>query len=315
MAIEKIKEEAEEQNESDALTDAEIKNYRKAGKIAKKTKEFCLKNIKTGQKLSEIAEKIEAKIQELSGEPAFPVNLSIDDVAAHYTPTLEDETAANGLLKIDIGVHIEGRIVDTALTIDLTPSGEHKKMIEATENALKNAIDIVKAHKEKTKLREIGKEIHKTITESKFSPIRNLSGHSISKWQIHAGITIPNYDNGNENEIGRGIFAIEPFATTGEGVVYEGQDSKEYELIKERKPRDEFARKVLDWIKENKKTLPFSERELERKFGSRAKLAIKMLLQAEIIKSYPKLIEKSRKPVAQAEHTIMIYGGKVEILT
>ncbi len=292
----------------------EIADYKKAGIIAKQIKDYAKSIIKPNTPLNEIAEKIEAKILELGGEVAFPVNLSIDDLTAHFTPSLKDETPATGLLKADIGVHVNGFIADTAITIDLTKQQEHKKIIKATEQALANALELVKKNKEKTRINEIGKIVHKTITEAGFSPIRNLSGHSLEKNTIHAGITIPNYDNSNENEIGEGAFAIEPFATYGEGIVREGGSSGDYDLIKEEgNVRNPFAREILKWIKENKSTLPISERELERKFKRNPRLALKILEQAGIIKSYPALIEKAHKPSTQAENTVIIHDGKVEV--
>jgi len=293
----------------------ELESYQKAGSIAKEIKQFAREKTKPGIALAELAELIESKIIELGAEIAFPVNLAIDDIAAHYTPSLNNKTPASGLLKIDIGVHVNGFIADTAITIDLTPNNKHKEIIKTTEQALENAIKIVQKDKEKTKINEIGKTIHKTITKAGFSPVKNLSGHSLDKYNIHAGITIPNYDNGNENLLGKGGFAIEPFATTGEGMVYEGEPSGIYALIGNKSVRDPTARKILTWIKENKSTLPFSERELERNFGAIARLGIKRLEEAGIIKSYGMLIEKSHKPVTQAEHTLIIYEGKVEVIS
>ena len=163
---------------------------------------------------------------------------------------------------------------------------------------------------------EIGKVIHKSITDSGFSPVRNLSGHSIDQFQIHSGITIRNYDDGNDGVLPEGAYAIEPFATTGQGEVYEGDESSIYHLIKGiGKPRDPFAREILAWIQENKQTLPFSERELESEFKKSVRIALKRLVEAGIIKSFPRLIEKAHKPVCQAEHTLLITKDNVEIIT
>lgn len=280
----------------------QLENYKKAGEIAKQTREFAKQLIKPDMPLVEIAQKIEAKIVELGGEVAFPVNLSIDDIAAHFHPTLEDETKASGLLKIDLGVHIKGFIADTAFTLDLTPNNEHKELIQATDEALKKALELAK---NSPTLNEIGELIQKTIEDKGFSPIVNLSGHSLDEYDIHAGITIPNYANGNENKLGLGAFAIEPFATTGEGRIYEGPDGNVYALMNAKNTRSPTARKILDWVIEKKKALPFSLREIQEKFGPMSRLAIKELVQQEIIHSFPQLIEKAHKPVAQSEHTFI----------
>ena len=168
-----------------------------AGEITKQVREWIKPQIKKDIPLLEIAEKIESKIIELKGTPAFPVNLSINEIAAHYTPSYNDENKSQGLLKIDFGVNIDGWLADTAFSIDLENSEENKKLIDASEKALENAI---KKLKEATPINEIGKEIQETIEKNKFSPIVNLSGHEMEKYELHAGVTIPNIDN-KKNEL------------------------------------------------------------------------------------------------------------------
>ena len=280
----------------------ELDNYRKAGEIAQKIRKYVKEIVKPETLLVEIAQKIHKKIEELGAEPAFPVNLSINDIAAHYHPTLDDETKASGLLKIDIGIHINGFIADTALTIDLTSDNQHKKLIEASEQALKNTLNLLKNN---PTLNQIGETIQNTIEEKGFSPIINLSGHSLDQHQIHAGITIPNYANNNPNTLETGAYAIEPFATTGDGKIYEGPPGNIYAITNPKTPRSPTARKILEYTFEKYKTLPFSLREIQEKFGPLSRLGIKELEQMDIIHSYPQLIEKSHKPVSQAEHTFI----------
>ena len=297
------------------MNSEELQNYQKAGQIAKQIKDYAKTIIKKDKPLVEIAEAIEKKIIDLGGETAFPVNLSINEIAAHYTPTLDDETLATGLLKIDIGVHIEGYIADTALSIDLENSEQNKQLIKASQQALEEAQEYVKQNKTKSKLNEIGNIIQQTITSQNLSPIRNLSGHSLDPYEIHSGITIPNYDNNNDQTLEPGAYAIEPFATTGEGVVVEGAGSNIYRIVKDGQPRDPTAREILQYILEKKKTLPFSLREIQRQFSSKARLAIRRLVEANIIEQYPQLIEKTHKPVSQAENTFILTKNKVEITT
>lgn len=298
------------------LSTEQIESYKKAGQIAKQVKEYSKKIIEKDMLLSEIAELIEKKILELKGELAFPVNLSIDDVAAHYTPTLRDDKKASGLLKVDLGVHVKGCICDIAFSIDLSENKKYTKLIEASEKALQEALKEVKATKEKTRLNEIGKQIHKTISQENFIPIVNLSGHGLDEFDIHSGLTIPNFDNSSNKELGEGAFAIEPFSTlsSATGFVYDGAGSNIYHLNKINQVRDNFSREVLEYILEAKKTLPFSSRELEKKFGSRALIAISNLKRASIIEEFPQLIEKSHSPVSQAETSLLVYNGKVEVL-
>jgi len=291
---------------------AELENYKKAGKIAAEVIKYARQLIKPSMALLDIAEKIEAKIEELGGKLAFPVNLAINEIAAHSTPSSDDETEASGLLKVDIGVHVNGAIADTAFSLDLSEKGEYKKLIEASEKALDNATGKIKKG---ITLSEIGSVIQDTITKYGFSPIRNLSGHQLGEYLVHAGLTIPNCENNTLSKIEEGAYAIEPFATTGAGIVYDGGKSGIYRLEKEAGVRDAGARKIYQFVLEEYKTLPFCERWLTKKFGSRTRIALIFLEKAGILHQYAQLIEKSHAPVSQAEHTIIIEKDKVEVTT
>src|SRR3972149_9077296 len=197
----------------------------KAGKIASEAREYASQFIKKGMKLIDIVNKIEDKMEKLGGKPAFPTCLSIDNIAAHATPTYNDERIAHGILKVDMGVHIDGWIADTAFSIDLENSEENKKLILASEKALEDAIKTAKLG---AQLRELGKAIYKAIDSLGFSPIVNLSGHSVERWILHAGVSIPNFDNKNNKPLDLGLYAIEPFSTTGNGKVHDGKPSGIY---------------------------------------------------------------------------------------
>lgn len=290
---------------------AEIQDLKKAGKIAAKVREYSKKIAKKDILLLELAEKIEEKIIELGGKPAFPTNLSINEIAAHYTPGYNDEEKAHGLLKIDIGVHINGFVADTAFSLDLENSEENKKLIETAEQCLANAIQAVKENKT---IGEIGKAIQEAAEKQNFSPIQNLSGHEISKYELHAGITIPNYNNENNKILNDGIYAIEPFTTTGQGKVYDGKPSGIYQLKAPKGVRDSNTRETLNYITKEYQTLPFCSRWLVKKFGTRALISLRFLENAGVIHHYPQLIEISKMPVAQAEHTLLI-NKEVEIIT
>ncbi|MFH1290374.1 MAG: type II methionyl aminopeptidase [Nanoarchaeota archaeon] len=285
------------------LTNEQIKKLKQAGEIAKKVKAFAREIIKKDVPLIEIANKIDTKIKELGGKPAFPLNLSINEVAAHSTPAFNDETLAHGLLKVDVGIHVDGYVADTAFSLDLENNEENCSLIEAAEAGLKAAIDIISPT---TELQQIGKAIEDAIKQKGFQPIINLSGHSVDQYDLHSGITIPNYDNSQDFEIGQGSFAIEPFATSGHGRVRDGRPSGIYHLESEAQVRDPFAREVLAYIKEHYKTLPFCSRWLVKKFGSRALIALKRLEEAKILHHYPQLVEVDKKPIAQAEHTVIL---------
>jgi len=291
----------------------EIQSYKQAGEIAQKIRKFAKELIKPDMLLVEIAQKIHKEIEKLGATPAFPVNLSIDDIAAHFHPSLEDKTKAHGLLKIDFGIQINGYIADTALSIDLTPDNKYKELIESANQALEQAL---KSLNKNPTLHEIGETIQKTIESRGFSPIINLSGHSLDQYQIHSGITIPNYANNNNNKLEPGAYAIEPFATTGEGKIYEGPPGNIYAITEYKNTRSPTARKILDYVWKKYQTLPFSLREIQEKFGNFSRLALRELENQGILHSYPQLIEKSHKPVAQAEHSfIKTPEGKIVVTT
>ncbi len=285
------------------MKEEEITKLKKAGEITVKAKEYAKSIISKHTHLLEIAEKIENKIIELGGKPAFPVNLSINEIAAHSTPSFNDTEKAHGLLKVDIGVVIDGLTADTALSIDLENNKENEELIKSAQSALKSALSLISLN---TELKEIGSIISKEIEKSGFIAIRNLSGHSIEQFDLHAGITIPNYDNSQTTKLTEGIYAIEPFATNGSGLVRDGRPSGIYKIEKEGNVRDNFAREVLYFIAEEYQTLPFCSRWIYKKFGSRGLLALRQIESAGLLHQYPQLIESGKGKVAQAEHTIIL---------
>jgi len=298
-----------------ALSEKELKNYQKAGKIMRETQKFARKLIKPGMKMLEAADKIEGKIIELGGKPAFPSNLSVDNVAAHYTPSVDDETIVGekDVLKVDLGIHIDGYIADAAFTLDF--SNEQGKMVEAAEKALETAVSMVKAGAETKK---IGAEIQKTIEKYGFKPVANLNGHGLGRYNAHAIPSIPNIAKGEDVFLeDNDVIALEPFATDGTGYVREVSHSEIFEL-EERKPvRDMDARKILAFVEKEYNTLPFAERWVAEKAGVREfkrKVALRELLQRKCILAHPPLKEEEGKIVTQAETCIALYNGEVHVL-
>ncbi len=283
-----------------------------AGKIASQVKDYAKKIVKPGMPLIEIAEKIEEKIIELGGKPAFPVNTSIDHIAAHYTPSHDDTNLARGLLKVDLGVHIEGWVADTALSLDLENNEENKKLIEVAEKALEKASTIIKKG---SKLNEIGKVIEQEIEKNGFSPIINLSGHGIEQYNLHAGITIPNIDNHQEILLKKGLYAVEPFVTKGSGKVHDGKPSGIYELISDKMPRSPAAREVLEFIIVNYDRLPFCSRWVYKKMGSKGLFGLRQLEENGNLHHFAQLIEISKSKVAQAENTFLIKENGEVLIT
>lgn len=296
------------------MEEKEAKNYIKAGKILSEVKENAQKGIKLGQKLLDIASKIEAEIVDIGGKPAFPVNLSLNNNAAHYTPSIEDLTAIseNDVLKVDIGAHVDGYIADCAFTLDFT--GKYGKLVEAAEKALENAVAMAKPGIE---LRAIGAAIEKTINGYGFKPISNLSGHGLEQFTQHAEPSIPNTATNDARKLeDECAFAIEPFATTGSGIVREAVQTEIFALEEERPVRNQHARRLLEFIAGEYETLPFAERWIANskklKFGEfERKVALRELMQSGAIRAFPILHDEKNSFVAQAETSLLLHEGKI----
>ncbi|MEK6894017.1 MAG: type II methionyl aminopeptidase [Nanoarchaeota archaeon] len=284
----------------------------KAGKIAQELRRYAREIVIPGRKLFEIATLIDDKIAVLGAKPAFPVNLSINEIAAHYTPSYGDEFVAHGLIKVDIGISVDGYIADTAFSMDLENDSENKKLIEAAEDAVTVSVKEFGIGKELT---TIGGKISEAISKKGFTSIVNLSGHSIERFVVHAGWTVPNYDSGQTDTLEEGLYATEPFATNGHGKVRDGKSSGIFRIDGDGNVRDRFARDVIAWIADEYKTLPFASRWVHKKFGSRGMLAMKQLEVAGILYQYPQLIEASGGKVAQAEHTVLLLEDGTKYIT
>jgi methionyl aminopeptidase len=279
-----------------------MEEWEKAGKTAAEVLEYGKKLVKVDVPLLEVAEKIDAKIIELGVKPAFPVNISINHIAAHYSPYPDDKTVfqQGDLVKLDVGVHIDGAIGDTATTIDL---GDHKDMVKAAEEALDEAM---KMFIPGTKIGKIGKVVQNKIKEYNLTPIINLSGHQVEKYNLHSGITIPNYDNGDPTQLKEGqVYAVEPFATTGEGRVIDGKPSGIYRIDSIKPVRDPKMRKMIHFMIEEYKELPFAKRWVVKKFPN-ANFALTLLEKQGILYQYPHLSERTKGLVSQAEHTVIV---------
>jgi len=284
----------------------------KAGEIAKQVKNYAKTIVKKGVPLLEIAEKIESKIIELGGKLAFPCNLSINEIAAHYTPAHDDKTLAEGLIKIDFGVHINGWTADTAFSLDLENSELNKKLINTSKNALDAA---AKAIKKGVTTSKIGGEIEKTIEKEGFTPIINLSGHEMQQYYLHAGLTVPNIEDHRADIIEEGLYAVEPFATNGGGKVHDGKPSGIYMLENDKSPRSPTAREVLNFIIKEYKTLPFCSRWLVKKFGSKAIIGLRELERNGNLHHFAQLVETQGSLVAQSENTFLVEKDKVTVTT
>ena len=280
--------------------------YINAGKIAAKVREQIRGEVKPGVKAIDICERVENLTKQLGGGIAFPCDVNINQVAAHYCSPAGDQTTIQQgqMVKVDIGVHVDGYIADTAVTICLDPA--LTQMVKAAEEALAIAIKTVKAG---ARASDIGATIEHTIKNRGFRPIRNLTGHKMSRYIVHAGRSIPNVAGYELHRLEEDeIYAIEPFTVLNNAVgeVRDGPPSNIYRWER-KKNLEGVPKQMLAFIQQEYRTLPFASRWVLKKFpGPEGVSAFSDLLTTRCIMGYPQLLEKSGGPVAQAEHTVIV---------
>ncbi|WP_405270161.1 type II methionyl aminopeptidase [Methanobrevibacter sp.] len=294
-----------------------IESYLKAGKIVSDIRSEASKMITDGALVIDLVNYVETEILKNEAEIAFPCNVSINEIAAHYTSPAEDKTRfkAGDMVKLDLGAMVDGCIADSAVTIIAGGNIDenytqdeinlHEEIVEASAAGLEAAIATARAGVEISK---IGAAVHEAIAEYKLNPIFNLCGHSLEQFNLHAGISIPNYDN-NDNYIleeGQAV-AIEPFATNGEGYVNDAPGHYIFSYIANKPFRMRTTQKVLKYIQNNHAYVPFSGRWITDEFGNRkGAIALKQLSEAMAIYPYAPLREKKNCFVSQKEHTIIV---------
>lgn len=293
-----------------------FEKYKRAGEIAREVRERMELFVREGTPVIEVCEKAEELIREMGGQPAFPCNVSVNDVAAHYTSPPNDKHVIppNSLVKVDIGVHLDGYIADTAVTVCFNP--EHENLVRAAEEALEVAVKTIHAGISTSKL---GSAIQKTIQTHGCKPISNLTGHQVGRYLIHTGKTVPNISHILGSKIKNGeVVAIEPFVTVSDAAakVKEGNVATIFRFLKRKAVKTMHARQLLKHCRENFKTLPFSERWLSKVVpAEHHQSAFQELLRSKSLMSYSVFVEASGKPVAQAEHTILVEKDECTVLT
>jgi len=294
---------------SDVDLDSEqYEKHREAGEILQTVREEAVDRIEVGASHLELVEHVESRIRELGGKPAFPMNVCIDEEAAHGTPSADDSsTFGEEMINIDIGVHVDGWIADSAVTVDLSGTDE---LVEASAAALDTAIEMAEPGIDTSVLGDV---IGRTIEGYGYNPIVNLTGHGLGHYEQHTSPNIPNkkVPQGVTLEVGD-VVAIEPFATDGRGKVTEGNEEEIFALEKEGSVRNRQARQALEQITEEFRTLPFATRWLD---VSRAEMTLRRLKQRNIVHGYPILKEKRGSLVSQKEHTIIITENGCEVTT
>ncbi|MDH5483203.1 MAG: type II methionyl aminopeptidase [Candidatus Bathyarchaeota archaeon] len=293
-----------------------LEKFRLSGKILRETREEMRYLVCENMPIIEVCEKAEGLIRERGGKPAFPCNVSINEVAAHYTspPNDKRKIPEKSIVKVDIGVHVDGYITDTAVTVCFNP--EYKILSETAEQALKAAVENIQPGMPTSKL---GAIIEKIIKSRGFQPVSNLTGHQVGRYLVHAGTSIPNVAQMSFSRIKLGgVYAIEPFVTLPNAVgrVENGEEVTIFRFLKSRSLKNPHAKQLLKHIEENFRTLPFAERWLQDVVPDEHYLeAFRELLSSKVLMGYPIFVEVSRKPVAQAEHTVLIVKDGCVVLT
>jgi methionyl aminopeptidase len=291
-----------------------LENFIKAGKIHSEIKKDAKQMVLPGESALDIAQSVEKMILDAGAKPGFPTNISINDIAAHYTPEAGDDLliGETDVVKIDFGVSVDGCVSDAAFTVDL--SDEHDKLLSAAREALDEAIKTIKPGVTNG---EIGGVIEEKIKSFGFKPIENLTGHMLEPYNLHAGIDIPNIKTSASYKFEEGdVFAIEPFATNGQGHVADQPQVEIFAVAGEGKLRMRSSRELFVKLVNNYLTLPFAERWVAKEFKSKLMLsaALKELLNAGCLHPYPVLREAGRGLVSQFEHTIIVEHDGAKII-
>lgn len=293
------------------MTDENKADWKKACKIAAQALDYGIPLIKPGKSVLEVIEAVEKKILALGGEMAFPAQISLDSTAAHSCPDTDDKTVFESqMAKLDVGVHINGWIGDNARTVDL--SGEQGELVQASRDALEAAVKLMMPG---TTLGEVGRAIQEAISKRGFAPVRNLSGHGLGQYIVHSPPSIPNFDTGDATKLQENqVFAIEPFATTGQGLVIDTSNATIFSIVQRKPQRDKGAMQILKHC-EQYNGLPFASRWLHGLLPQfRLRLALRALKMSGAMRDYPPLVEKTRGLVSQAEFTVLV-KDKPTVLT
>ena len=289
-------------------------SLREAGRIAAAAREFGARLIRAGAFVREVCEAVEDEIRRRGGELAFPVQSSRNQVAAHYCPSPDDPTtyASGDLAKLDIGVHIDGWVVDTALTVNVDDRPENRRLVEAAQAALEAALSVVGGGVE---IRQVSARIEATVRSFGLRPVRNLCGHGVGRFMVHTPPPIPNVADLSRDVLAEGaVVAVEPFATEGNGQVMEEGPPEVFRLKEDPSASGNVDSDVLEAIRAFR-GLPFARRQLPAFLGPRLEESLAALARQNRLAAYPPLVETSGRPVAQAEHTVYLGAQGVEVLT
>jgi methionyl aminopeptidase len=290
-----------------------LEKQRRAGRIARDALVHGLDLMDEGVAVLDVAEETEDFIRRRGAKPAFPATISVDNVAAHHTPRHNDKEVLRrgNLVKLDVGAHIDGYTGDTAGTVEIG-TRKWRRLIEASRLALEAAMEVVAPD---VPLKVLGAVVERTIESHGFKPVSNLTGHTVERYLLHAGKSIPNIqDDTAERILEDEVVAIEPFASSGRGRVDGRKSGNIYRLIRVREVKPQRANDLLHFIAEEFKTLPFAERWCYA-HDARAPSDLNRLLRLGVVATYPALKEEKGTMVSQAEHSLIVTRNGSEVIT
>ncbi|KAK0727035.1 methionine aminopeptidase 2-like protein [Lasiosphaeria miniovina] len=327
----------EEKRHLDNMNNDFLTDYRHAAEAHRQTRQWAQKNIKPGQTLTEIANGIEDSVRALVGHTGlpegdaivagmgFPTGLSINHCAAHYTPNAGNKMVLHedDVMKVDFGVHVGGRIVDSAFTMAFNP--RYDLLLEAVKAATNAG---VKEAGIDVRLGEIGGVIQEVMesyeielngTTYPVKSIRNLNGHTILPYSIHGTKSVPIVKTNDTTKMEEGeVYAIETFGSTGNGVVHEEGEVSHYAKRSDAPKVDlrlSSAKSLLNVINKNFGTLPFCRRYLDRLGQDKYLLGLNNLVSNGVIEAYPPLVDKKGSYTAQFEHTFLLRPTVKEVIS
>ncbi|MFQ6063990.1 MAG: type II methionyl aminopeptidase [Candidatus Bathyarchaeia archaeon] len=299
-----------------ALSEGALQKHKRAGRIAAEVREEMRRVVREGMLVIDICEKVENLIREKGGKPAFPCNVSVNEIAAHYSSPPEDRRIIpeGSLVKIDVGAHVDGYIADTAVTVCFNP--EYKSLVHTAEEALEKAVEALHPGLLTAKF---GSMIEGAVKARGFKVVSNLTGHKIGRYLIHAGKSLPNVFHISMSRVKLGeIYGVEPFVTLADaaGRVENSPEAYIFRFLKRKSLRNPYAKRMLNYIQKNFSSLPFTERWLQDSVPQEHyRTAFSELLSSKTLMAYPVFVEESGKPVAQAEHTVLIVEDGCVVLT
>ncbi|HTY14737.1 MAG TPA: type II methionyl aminopeptidase [Methanoregulaceae archaeon] len=285
-----------------------FENYRQAGELAAAVIKKGAREIRPGASYLDVVGFIEDLVNSKGSGLAFPLNVSLNEDAAHDTASLDDTRvfSKGDLVKLDLGIHVDGYIADTAVTVDL---GDNDLLVEASKSALEQAINMVRPG---ITTGEIGSVIQAEIEKRGYRPIANLTGHGLDRFVVHTGPGIPNIGLTGGTVIREGmVFAIEPFASTGTGHVSEKRRVEIFSQVSQKPVRLPAARQIIEAVRD-RRGMPFSKRWLP---DPKPDIALSSLTRSGVLHAFPVLSDIPGSLVSQHEHTLIVTGEGCVVTT